>query len=1202
MKLTQSKKIEVFWILLTLVSYSFSTNYVSWVSNDPYKTRWGSTGSVFGGSILFIEGSNFDDVDYNNNLVLVGSDKCILLTYYITANNLRCQLPFKYYGIHKSVKIRVFVRGEEYPCHSGDCTLEFHYVYTPILYSIYPQATFAGKTINFYGYIRGSYTTIKDVTVGEQKCGFTDDQVERNKNMYWGGYAECILPQDLATGYHDLNLRGQTGTGFAKKMQSAYGFRVGFENQKYNLKIHPLISSLSSKKGYLAGQRIVVKGTGFGTETADVQVQVDGNPCQVQKVNDIELHCTLQKRNAQPSMKVYEGNAGLLNQFFSTQENMHNFMLRKERHTGFDCQHIMLSLENKLNLEHYVQRVLGIFTPTENGEYIFYSTGDDHTRLYISENPIDFRVSFNETDMMKQLCDVPWTRERNYHYYEDGRQKCTKTMMKGKKYYMVYMHKEYGGNDYFALAVQVPNSDVNKPNRLPQIQEVHIDNDPVREIQEISIWNADGGTFDLFFTHIDNNDSTKNYQKNILKLAWNISSNDLRNAIYPITHWWHLVTERKSLDKNGAITDVAADTKGYRWKLTFNRNKFTPAKPFLDLSKLTGTSIQQKVATIQEPSPVVSGTFKLKYGTHITEDIYFHEWWGGMRYKLEQLVSLINGVSVTDKDDLYDGKKWFISLDSIMGNGLSLEVAENKLTGGVTGKPPIKINPNYRQSSTDLFHSPVPSDYLSTKHTKPQLTLKVKDIRAGCGTIDCDYEYYSSYESLKVESFSLSNHTVDIVLKSGYAAMPNQNLITDKSKYYVEFGGTVCEISSFILPNIKVTLPTNANNKPLIEAGDHKPKVHVDTLGFFEVEANSQLFPVTISGVSPSSGSKGGGLLITISGGGFALDLANISVNIGNQKCDIKSVTNTSIQCMTDPLKDSNTLKVTSNGKTQTSAGFQYSDDKTPLITNISPSSSSPILKNDLVITGQKFGTDISKLKLYLVPDNNKQPQECNIFEAKDTEIKCRLSGGTSGKYTVTVQRQGMGNSITSSANVADFEYKLVVSSISPNKGSREGGTLLTITGQNFSTNKRENQVLVGPNQDFCIVKKATNTEIQCVTSKPKSVLNGPQEVIVLGRIVEKAICSGVCKFEFDSNKTPNISNVNPIGAKAGEAITISGVNLNIVQNKDEISLSIGEQAIETALITSVSDTKIVFNMPVYATGAAKMSLSINTSGNSIYT
>jgi hypothetical protein len=43
------------------------------------------------------------------------------------------------------------------------------------------------------------------------------------------------------------------------------------------------------------------------------------------------------------------------------------------------------------------------------------------------------------------------------------------------------------------------------------------------------------------------------------------------------------------------------------------------------------------------------------------------------------------------------------------------------------------------------------------------------------------------------------------------------------------------------------------------------------------------------------------------------------------------------------------------------------------------------------------------------------------------------------------------GNSIASMPNANAFSYVFSVSSISPNTGSYNGGTLITITGVNFS-------------------------------------------------------------------------------------------------------------------------------------------------------
>ncbi len=60
-----------------------------------------------------------------------------------------------------------------------------------------------------------------------------------------------------------------------------------------------------------------------------------------------------------------------------------------------------------------------------------------------------------------------------------------------------------------------------------------------------------------------------------------------------------------------------------------------------------------------------------------------------------------------------------------------------------------------------------------------------------------------------------------------------------------------------------------------------------------------------ITSVSPSSGSIGGGTLITITGKNFVPDALDTMVTIGNelnQLCTIESISETEIKCRTPPM------------------------------------------------------------------------------------------------------------------------------------------------------------------------------------------------------------------------------------------------------------------------------------------------------------
>ena len=60
------------------------------------------------------------------------------------------------------------------------------------------------------------------------------------------------------------------------------------------------------------------------------------------------------------------------------------------------------------------------------------------------------------------------------------------------------------------------------------------------------------------------------------------------------------------------------------------------------------------------------------------------------------------------------------------------------------------------------------------------------------------------------------------------------------------------------------------------------------------------------------------------------------------------------------------------------------------------------------------------------------------------------------------------------------FTYELTITNVSPVEGGLNGGTELTIIGENFSSESSSNTVYI--NGIECTVISSTNSEIKCLT------------------------------------------------------------------------------------------------------------------------
>uniref|UniRef100_A0A8D0AIF4 PKHD1 like 1 n=1 Tax=Sander lucioperca TaxID=283035 RepID=A0A8D0AIF4_SANLU len=214
--------------------------------------------------------------------------------------------------------------------------------------------------------------------------------------------------------------------------------------------------------------------------------------------------------------------------------------------------------------------------------------------------------------------------------------------------------------------------------------------------------------------------------------------------------------------------------------------------------------------------------------------------------------------------------------------------------------------------------------------------------------------------------------------------------------------------------------------------------------------------------------------------------------------------------------------------------GFEWSDDKTPVVTGISPSQGSNGLGTLLTVTGTGFGSE-----------------NASIIVGKTQCLVEQITGiASAGSYPVFIGFPSLGDSRSTGGNIFHFTYQLIVSSFSPLSGSVAGGTLLTVRGFGFSQNST---VTVG--SDECTVVHASDTELKCRTP---------------------AVSIQTANYCFYGCYFPAISNIS----KRHEVLTIQGSNLG-GQDNDSIVLVGGEECVTVQW----AETSITCRLPVLPPG-----------------
>ncbi|XP_033493349.2 PKHD1 like 1, tandem duplicate 1 [Epinephelus lanceolatus] len=447
-------------------------------------------------------------------------------------------------------------------------------------------------------------------------------------------------------------------------------------------------------------------------------------------------------------------------------------------------------------------------------------------------------------------------------------------------------------------------------------------------------------------------------------------------------------------------------------------------------------------------TPPLNGTFDVEiYGERaegLSVDISEED----LKYALEGITGM-GQVSVSWLGSCRK-PKWQVKWLTNPGDQPLMKVDSSSVVGNnaVVVTKEMKKGGLFRQRMTDTYRVP---------ETKPQVEVYINGIPSACSG-DCGFEW-SEDKTPVVTGISPSQGsdglgTLLTVSGTGFSS-ENASIFVGKTPCHVEqITGTtqVCRLGS-------------------ASAGTYPVFVSFPSLG----NAGGNIFHFTyqliVSSFSPLSGSVAGGTVLTVTGFGFS---QNTTVTVGSAECTLMYATETELKCRTPAgTAGSQSVTVMVGNMSQTaSSSFTYDTDLTPLISDLSPQTTTVIAQEILTIQGSNLGG----------PDNDSivfiGRRECVTIQWTETSITCHLPVLPPGLYKVDVQVGNNGYPQTSNGVNATIEYILEVHSISPQLGSLMGGTRLTIFGSGFSSNTSDNRVSFGEAE--CEVKTASENELQC--------------------------------------------------------------------------------------------------------------------------
>lgn len=196
-----------------------------------------------------------------------------------------------------------------------------------------------------------------------------------------------------------------------------------------------------------------------------------------------------------------------------------------------------------------------------------------------------------------------------------------------------------------------------------------------------------------------------------------------------------------------------------------------------------------------------------------------------------------------------------------------------------------------------------------------------------------------------------------------------------------------------------------------------------------------------------------------------------------------------------------------------------------PKVVSIDKPDVSPVLKQTLTFTLQNYADTLNAADLKVKVLNAAVNYERDLYvmsvdnTAKTFTVK--FNGAPINTYKIWVYANSASQYGILDTSAVSIMTSSTVSNITPTQGSVLGGSILTITGTNFSAEKTDQAVTVAGT--WCDILTVTTTQITCRirnTGRAVDAISDNNDVVVTLAASSESTCTAAnnCKFAF---KTP---------------------------------------------------------------------------------
>ena len=732
--------------------------------------------------------------------------------------------------------------------------------------------------------------------------------------------------------------------------------------------------------------------------------------------------------------------------------------------------------------DYYHQKMRTVFTAPATGAYKFYLSSDDDVDVYVSELEVDTASSSTKVIDFDGACTYLFV----YPGVSSGACYSSSissemSMVAGKDYVIELHHQEWTGWDYVGLGILVPNSEPSY-NSMAEIETLDITAAVSFEKQKIDIPLANpatGGAFIIYYT------SDAGFFEIRMDPLQGSNTSYINEQLSPDAYLGDIeVTLCTSTTTNGICFEVEMKTLvsgqrnllevRYAWDSIY-------CGPTLACDLVQGETIT--ATRLQEGDPSVTGTFAISYGPLITGDIA----WGASESTVRDALEAVDG---------FPGSRFFVKRTTYSASQLTynVEMIDFKApmpfplqinVDGLSGPASIVGNTTVLQTgSYDKLLTPIPSYMLSTVETKPQVRVTSNGHLSSCNATDAATGLVGSCPFVSSESLTPVITSVEEYLGPASASDPTtarvlvisgRGFSSDLNGNLIAVAGEICAAMAAEETSVTCALTTvvTGTNNIVMTVLDKGLARHEGNLAPYFVVG-----PLTVTSVTPSLGSVGGGTFVTITGGVFPVrdpSLVVITFEEALNSGETGSIVVPALESMTE---DTIVFKSPANSELKAEydnvkveiAGFShefafgYDASLSPLITSVTPQLVSAVEPTLLTITGQDLGTSASQVEITLAGD------PCVVRTISDTETTCmwypmdntqlincdvqceRLIDGvprTNHDIVYNYKSKGIAVGVPGSLSV---RVALEINSVVPDHGSIFGGTMVTIRGSGFGT------------------------------------------------------------------------------------------------------------------------------------------------------